>query len=230
MTDAPSVTVPHVDWRRRGDVSAPVILVLPGGSERSTEPVSDRTAGRIRMRAFAAALTSVPGASVGMLRYRVRGWNPPGQDPVDDVLDVLDGLAGNGPAVLVGHSMGGRAAVHAAAHPRVVGIVALAPWLTEEDPVHTVQHRGVVLAHGERDRWVPGALSAHWATRARGVPDTLARFVVPGDNHLLIRHPRRWHRLAVRASSALLGGPVHPGLADAWAAGARGDLAVPLRS
>ncbi|MBM9475693.1 alpha/beta hydrolase [Nakamurella flavida] len=180
------------------------------------------------MRGFVSALTHVPDTSVGLVRYRVRGWNAPGQDPVDDVCAVLDGLPGRAPVVLVGHSMGGRAAVHAAGHPRVVGVVGLAPWLTDEDPVRTVQGRRVVLAHGARDRWVPASLSARWAERAQGVPDALARFVVPGDNHMMIRHPRRWHRLAVRATTALLGGTVDPVLARAWTAGAHGELAVPL--
>lgn len=218
---------PDVAWLRRLDPAAPVVLVLPGGKPYSTAAPSTWTIGQLRMRAFARALVDeLPGVSVGTVRYRHRGWN--GGDPADDVRTVLDGLGGTAPVALLGHSMGGRAAIAAAAHPRVAGVVGLAPWLPTGDGVATVAGRTVLLAHGSRDRWVTARLSADWAGRAQGVPDGLARFVVRGDSHLMTRHPARWHRLAVLGTAAVLGLGTDPVLASALEAGARGELAVAL--
>jgi pimeloyl-ACP methyl ester carboxylesterase len=219
-----------VEWRRAPDsAAAAVVLVLPGGKAESTDPVPERTVGRVRMRAFARVLGDrLPNAAVGTVRYRRRGWNDSLRDAAVDVEQVLDELPGHGPVVLVGHSMGGRAAVAAAAAPRVRGVVGLAPWLTDADPVSPVHGRTVVLAHGSRDRWVRPELSRRWAERAVGVPDRLARFVVPGDMHMMWVHRAWWHRLAVAATGAALGGPVHPVLAAAFAAGSHGRLDVPL--
>jgi dienelactone hydrolase len=203
--------------------------VLPGGKAESTDAVSDRTLGRLRMRSVAEAIAGrLPEAAVGTVRYRHRGWNAPGRDPVQDTLAVLADLDPSGPVVLVGHSMGGRVAVHAADHPAVTGIVALAPWLLPEDPVTTVRGRTVVIAHGSLDRWVPAAGSAAWATRAVGIADRFARFVVPGDVHMMWRFRARWNRFAARSAAAVLGGPVPDWLARGFAAGRHGEVAVPL--
>ena len=76
--------------------------------------------------------------AVAQLRYRLRGWNDTGDDALADVafaLDTLDARYGGVPIVLVGHSMGGRAALRSAGHPTVRGVVALAPWLPGTEPV-----------------------------------------------------------------------------------------------
>lgn len=221
--------LPHVAWHRQLSPSAPVALVLPGGKARSTTRPSRLSFGQLRMRPFASALVDgLLSVSVGTVQYRHRGWNAPDGDPGLDVRAVLVRLAGDAPVVLVGHSMGGRAAIAAADHPRVSGVVVMAPWLPEEDGVSTVADRTVVLAHGSKDRWVHANLSASWAQRARGVPERMARFVVPGDNHTMFRHARRWHRLGVVAGAAVLGLGVDPVLRHAFSAGADGDFAVPL--
>lgn len=221
--------LPRIDWQRQLPPQQPVALVLPGGKAHSTTAPSNATFGRLRMRPYAAALVDgLPGVSVGTLRYRYRGWNAPQRDPALDVTTLLDALPGDAPVVLLGHSMGGRAAVAAAAHPRVAGVVGMAPWLPEEDGVNPVRGRTVVLAHGSKDRWVHTELSARWAARAQGVPERLARFVVHGDSHTMLRHARRWHRLGVVAGAAILGLGVDPVLASAFDAGAHGELAVPL--
>ncbi|MBN9620076.1 MAG: alpha/beta hydrolase, partial [Actinobacteria bacterium] len=112
-------TAPVLDVATPGRAVTAVALVLHGGRERGTGPVRARNLAVIRMQPFASALTrsGAPlGLAVARLRYRVRGWNGALRSPVDDVEWALDSLATrfpDAPVALVGHSMGGRAAVYA---------------------------------------------------------------------------------------------------------------------
>ena len=55
------------------------------------------------------------------------------------------------PVCLIGHSLGGRAALLAAGEPAVRGVVALAPWVyPTELPTH-VRDTPVVIIHGSDD-------------------------------------------------------------------------------
>ncbi|WP_143570651.1 alpha/beta fold hydrolase, partial [Streptomyces acidiscabies] len=115
-----------------GQVRAAVVM-LHGGAVNDVRPSRDRQLAALRMRPVARALGAAVGEDVLVtrVRYRVRGWNGVQADPVRDTLGTLDDLAeryGDVPTVLVGHSMGGRAALHAAGHPLVHAVVGLAPW------------------------------------------------------------------------------------------------------
>ncbi|WP_206518063.1 alpha/beta fold hydrolase [Rhodococcus sp. X156] len=205
-----------------------MVLVLPGGRASSRAQPMPLGLARLRMLPLARAVQrALPDVAVGTVRYRYRGWNGHHQDPVHDVRAVLAELVGTSPVVLLGHSMGGRTAVAAAAHPRVAGVVGLAPWLPDGESVSTVRGRTVVLAHGDQDQLVPARLSARWAERAQGVPDRLARFVVTGDSHAMLRRARWWTSLAVWGCRAALGREVDPVLQAAFDAGAQGELAHP---
>ncbi|MGZ4543173.1 MAG: alpha/beta hydrolase [Mycobacteriaceae bacterium] len=220
---------PDVDWQRAPHDDEPVILMLPGGKASSEmRPIPLSTA-KLRMRPFSQAVKRhLPGVAVGTVNYRHRGWNAPRQDPADDVRAVLDGLTGSSPVALLGHSMGGRAAIAAADHHRVTGVVGFAPWLPNSDGVASVRGRTVILAHGSTDRLVHPKLSAAWAQRAQGVPDRLARFVVRGDDHTMLWHASLWNALAVAGCSAALGLSVDPQLQDGFDAAERGEFSVPL--
>ena len=81
------------------------------------------------------------GLAVARLRYRVRGWNGADAAPVADAHWALDQLTARFPGVpiaLVGHSMGGRAALYAAGHPAVRAVVGLAPWIEPGDTERTI--------------------------------------------------------------------------------------------
>ena len=112
-----------------------VVLVAHGGQASSTEPTFALQPAVLRMIPVAAAIRQAvrgSGALVRRPRFRVRGWNGAQACPVGDLNDVLDALAaefGSVPVVLVGHSMGARAAVRAAGHPAVSAVAGLAPWL-----------------------------------------------------------------------------------------------------
>jgi len=82
--------------------------------------------------------------AVWQLRYRYGGWNEPYRDPLRDVSWALDEVRRRHPdavVVLIGHSMGGRAALWAAGEPTVVAVCALAPWIEPGDPAGQVAGR-----------------------------------------------------------------------------------------
>lgn len=54
------------------------------------------------------------------------------------------------PVVMLGHSLGGRAAVRSAGAAGVRGVVALAPWLPEDEPVDQLAGRALAILHGLR--------------------------------------------------------------------------------
>ena len=129
------------------------------------------------MRATLRALGSTAGLAVWRLRFRYRGWNADA-DPVDDVrwaVRQLHDRHGDVPVVLVGHSMGGRAALRAADEPGVVGVVGLAPWVPPGEPHEQVMGRRLLVVHGIRDRMTSAQASKALvdAVRATG----LARLV-----------------------------------------------------
>lgn len=102
------------------------------------------------IRAIAAALRDDE-VFLGEVRYRVRGWNGAGADPVHDVrraLEELAGLAGDAPVLLVGHSMGGRAALRAADMPQVRAVLVLAPWCPDGETVAHLRDKDVMVIHG----------------------------------------------------------------------------------
>lgn len=222
-------SLPDIVWQRQPRGDQPIVLVLPGGKAVSELPPMRWSFAKLRMRPFARAVRGgLPDVAVGTVQYRHRGWNAPHQDPAEDVRAVLDRLPGGAPVALLGHSMGGRAGVAAADHPRVSGVVGFAPWLPDTDGVASTRGRTVVLAHGSSDHWVSPRLSAQWAGRAQGVPERLARFVVHGDDHTMFRHASRWNRLAVMGCAAALGLATDPVLQNAFDAAESGEFAVSL--
>src|SRR6201999_1858253 len=111
------------------------VLVAHGGRSQSTAPVTPYQPAVLRMIPVAAAIRrALPGNATVVNRplYRLRGWNGDLTSPVADLTQALDQLGerfGPIPVVLVGHSMGARAAMRVAGHPRVNAIAGLAPWL-----------------------------------------------------------------------------------------------------
>ena len=104
-----------------------IVLVAHGGQASSTEPTSALQPAVLRMIPVGAAIRHAlrgSGAVVQRPRFRVRGWNGAQASPVGDLNQALDAIAaefGPVPVVLVGHSMGARAAVRAAGSSRGVG-------------------------------------------------------------------------------------------------------------
>lgn len=212
------------------------VLVLHGGREDSMDRSRLWHPPGLRMLPYVRALTgalSGAGAVVGRVRYRMRGWNGVAADPLRDTFDALQTLedrCGALPVVLIGHSMGGRAALRACAHPAVLGAVALAPWTPEGEPAEQLDGRSLVIVHGERDRTTTPALSLAFARRARESGARCARLVVAGGDHAMLARARDWHAVAVAAVTGMLGLTTYPPLlSEAFDGRGPGDgLDVPL--
>ena len=179
-----------------------VVLVLHGGKEHSYESSEPGHLSSRRVNPFARALhrRGAPhGVAVWKVRYRVRGWNAPERSPVADArwaLEEVRRVHGDVPVVLLGHSMGGRAAAHVLDDPSVIAMVALCPWLPDE-PIHGVSGKQVLIAHAVGDNWTSPAESVAWAAAARPLATSLTYVRVQRTGHFMLRRSRLWTDLAV---------------------------------
>ncbi|MEO8889259.1 MAG: alpha/beta fold hydrolase [Jatrophihabitantaceae bacterium] len=186
--------------RPKGEVRA-VALVLHGGQENSTRPVRPGNMAALRMRPFAWSLHSAgraSGLAVARLRYDLRGWNGDLRSPVGDARTALAELTGRFPGVpfaLVGHSMGGRTAIHVADDANVRAVVGLAPWIEPGEPVRTVTGRRVLIAHGDRDKITNPQSSEAWARAAADFAESISYVTVRGEQHAMLARASVWHRL-----------------------------------
>ena len=201
------------------DPAAPpraAVLVLHGGKARSLGSVEPDQLTVRRMQPFVRDLTARgDDLAVGQLRYRYRGWNDAQAHPLADVelaLAAMEERYGPVPVVLVGHSMGGRAALRSAGYPTVRGVVALAPWLPGTEPVEQLTGRDLVVMHGTRDKTTSPRASLRFVGprrpvgRARGVSpgaverarDAPARRSLPPSHHRVRRRHRARRALHVR--------------------------------
>jgi dienelactone hydrolase len=153
------------------------------------------------------------GLAVFRLLNSRRGWDAH-DTPVADVRWALGEVReryGEVPVVLVGHSLGGRAALRSSAERGVVGAVMLNAYLMPGDEVVETRAR-LLFVHGTDDRVASFAKAE--AAAARLARRTGVGFItVGGGQHAMLRHARRFEGAAAGfAASVLLdqvvGGPV----------------------
>ncbi len=188
-----------------------VVLVVHGGTSVSTRPTSATQLAVLRMVPVAHAIRRAVGSRVAVWRPRfgVRGWNDAQASPVADLNRLLDGLPetiGRVPVILVGHSMGARAALRAGGHPLVTAVAGLAPWLPPGEPVAQLAGRRVLLAHASGDRITRPADTWAYAQRAREASRVTA-IEVRDSEHAMLRRASLWHELAAEFTRAVLGLP-----------------------
>ncbi|MFT2020443.1 alpha/beta fold hydrolase [Streptomyces sp. 796.1] len=198
------------------------VLVLHGGREDGLEPPPALNLPGARMVPFIRAIARAAAGhavAVGTVRYRHRGWNGERDDPAHDALRALDELTalhGPLPVVLVGHSMGGRAALRAAAAPQVQAVVGLAPWCPDDEPVAHLAGTKVVVLHGDRDRITSPDASRAFTDRARRAGADACTLLLADGDHAMLRRAAAWHALTTGAVSGLLGlAPLPPVVAAA---------------
>ncbi|MFF8866049.1 alpha/beta fold hydrolase [Streptomyces sp. NPDC015139] len=174
------------------------VITLHGGRADGYQTSRPWHLAALRMRPVlrtAASAVSLREAVLGHVRYRHRGWNH--EDPLQDAyraLDELEQLAGPVPVVLIGHSMGGRAALRAASHPRVRGVVALAPWLPPEEPTAHLRGKRAVVLHGDRDTVTSPDASLRYVRRARLSESRAGIVLIRHGDHAMLRRAALWHR------------------------------------
>jgi pimeloyl-ACP methyl ester carboxylesterase len=189
------------------------VLVLHGGASRSGNMmVSPTQLSVLRMIPIAARLAHSGGRRLAVYRLlnSRRGWDTK-HTPVDDVRWALGQLRerfGRTLAVgLVGHSLGGRAAILAATQPEVRSVVALAPWVYPNDGDRDLSGRQVLFVHGAQDRIARPANSAA-AARALSRTADVGYITILGGKHAMLRHHSQFDGLAAQfAVATLLGVP-----------------------
>ncbi|WP_254666459.1 alpha/beta fold hydrolase [Humibacillus sp. DSM 29435] len=179
-------------WNARPAHAGVVVLVVHGGAVEGRQPNRVWSHNVIRMLPFARALAKVPGPiAVARLRMRYRGWNGEEASPLLDARWALRQLRAaypGRPIALVGHSMGGRVALHLGDEPDVGLVLGLSPWIEKGDPRPGAGRR-TVLIHGDRDVICP-----LWGSRR-----TVEEMVAQGREAALIRVARSDHAMLLRA-------------------------------
>lgn len=217
-----------------------VVLLLPGGDEVSARKPSPMMA-TASVRALGRRLTRAgreDGLAAHVVHYRYRGWNGSEARLAHDASWAVDETVrryGDVPVCLIGVDMGGRAALHASGHEAVNSVVALAPWLPEEDvaappePVKQLVGRRVLIVHGTNDERTDPELSFRLATRAKKANRDVCRFEVHSDGHGLHQHREEVHALAEDfVMGALFGRALARPVRDALAAPPPLGLRMPL--
>ncbi|MEV3999212.1 alpha/beta hydrolase family protein [Streptomyces halstedii] len=174
-----------------------VVLLLPDGERESRRrPSTLSYATQLPLARTLARAGGEDGLAVHVVRYRRRGWNS-GADPAADAgwaADEVGRRYGNVPVCLVGHGMGGRAALRAAGHTAVTSVLAMAPWLpeattgAEPEPVKHLAGRRVLIVHGTNDARTDPEMSYRLAERAKKTNRDTCRFEVHSDGHALRQH------------------------------------------
>jgi alpha-beta hydrolase superfamily lysophospholipase len=205
------------------------VLVLHGGAARPDRPmVSPAQLSVLRMVPIAGRIAKAGRGELAVFRLlnSARGWDTR-HTPVDDVRWALEQIAeryGDLPTGLVGHSLGGRAALLAGPAPGVRSVVALNPWLDPSDRAD-LRDRDVLVIHGTDDRIASPARAEHVA---RSLSATAARFGflrVEGGKHAMLRRGGVFTRVATDFVTATLLDRVVDGPVGQLLQG-EGDLAI----
>jgi pimeloyl-ACP methyl ester carboxylesterase len=191
----PKLIPVHVPERPAG-----AVLVLHGGAARREQPmVSPTQLSVLRMIPIARRIARAGNDRLAVFRLlnSRRGWDTT-HTPVHDAQWALGEITerlGRLSTCLVGHSLGGRAALLAANEPDVRGVVALAPWVYPTDVAPGIGGRRILIVHGDRDR-VASPQRAAALAKALGRQADVRLIAVPGGKHAMLSRARAFVRPA----------------------------------
>ncbi len=193
------------------------VVVLHGGGSRggASIPVSPTQLSVLRLIpiAYRVARLGRGRLAVWRLLNSARGWGG-ARTPLDDVRWALEQVRGQlspgAPIGLIGHSLGGRAAILSSREDNVRSVVALAPWIHPRDGDVDASGRRMLLVHGSADRVAS-------PQRALAAADRLSRTARVGTirvqhgGHAMLRRHRVFDGLAADFTAAVLleESPVH---------------------
>lgn len=198
-----------------------VILVHGGANRRGQVMVSPAQLSVLRMIPVARRIARRGSNRLAVYRLlnSYRGWDT-SHTPVHDITWALEQVvARHGtqvPVCLVGHSLGGRAAILASGLPGVRSVVALAAFVYAADADGLgLRDRQYLFVHGLKDRIAP-------VRRARELADRLARanqvgFIeIRNGKHAMLAGHRTFERAATDfVLATLLGTQAGPPVAQA---------------
>jgi alpha/beta superfamily hydrolase len=190
---------------------AAIVLVLHGGaSRRGNMMVSPAQLSVLRMVPIARRLARLDESRLAVYRLvnSARGWDTH-HTPVQDARWALDRIASRHadalPTSLVGHSLGGRAALLTAGRREVISVVALAPWVYPTDVAVGVDGKQILIVHGSDDRIARPERSAELARRLSRHAE-VSYVTVRGGKHAMLRRHSAFTGLAAEFVSATLFG------------------------
>jgi pimeloyl-ACP methyl ester carboxylesterase len=204
-----------------------VVLVLHGGaSRRERMMVSPTQLSVLRMLPIARRVARAGQHRLAVFRLlnSRRGWDAH-HTPTRDAHWAMDRIAdriGEVPVCLIGHSLGGRAALLAAGQAH--SVVALAPWVYPSDVAPGLHGQRILFVHGTDDRIASPQRSAALA-RALGEHAEVAYVSVLGGKHAMLRRHAQFDRLAADYALATLLGTHYTDVVGRIEAGER-DLRV----
>ncbi len=196
-----------VATRSPANPTGAVVVLHGGGARRGQMAVSPTQLSVLRMVPIAQRIARAGRGDLAVFRLlnSTRGWDT-GHTPVDDARWALGEIAqryGDLPTSLVGHSLGGRAALLAGDAARVRSVVALNPWVTPDDHVD-LTGRQVLMVHGTHDRVASLDRAENLARGLSRSADLLGFVRVEGGKHAMLSQGGTFTRAATDFVTATL--------------------------
>ncbi len=184
-----------------------MIVLHGGGSRGDGVHVSPTQLSVLRMLPPARRVARAGRGRLAVVRLlnSYRGWNT-SHTPVQDAewaLERVQERYGDLPVGLVGHSLGGRAALLAAGDERVRSVVALNPWLYPDERAVPTSAR-VLVVHGLQDRIAAPSRSLGYVEQLARDGKSAAYLAVRDGKHAMLRHGATFDRSAAEFTTATL--------------------------
>jgi pimeloyl-ACP methyl ester carboxylesterase len=196
-----------IDVRVPSDPSAVVLVLHGGASRRRAMRVSPAQLSVLRMVPIASRIARAGHGRLAVFRLlnTSRGWDT-SHTPVHDAhwaLDQVRDRLGSVPVGLVGHSLGGRAALLSSDRSEIRSTVALAPWVYPTDGVSGIAGKRILFVHGSEDR-IASPERATVVARRLGREAEVSYVEVAGGQHAMLGRHDVFDGLAASFTAATL--------------------------